>query len=66
MKIESPLDSLTTRRLAVEADVDPRTIGAALWAVRGRRQFPRGRAGERAREVLSRHGYLPEQSQPAA
>jgi hypothetical protein len=46
------------RRLAVEGDVDPRTIQAAIAARQGKRPPPRGRAGERAAEVLERHPEL--------
>lgn len=52
-------DHPTTRRLAVEADADPRSITAELLAARGLRPHVRGRAGTRVREVLARHGYLP-------
>ncbi len=52
-------DTATIRRLAVEADVDPRSILAVL-----RRRKVRGMAGHRAREVLSRHGHLPQDSSP--
>jgi hypothetical protein len=52
------LDRPTLYRLAAEADTDPRTILAALAAARGERRAVAGRAGERAQEVLQRHGFL--------
>lgn len=60
-------DASTIRRLAVEADVDPRSIHAVL---RGR--DVRGMAGRRARDVLVRHGFVathavtPQEAHPTA
>jgi hypothetical protein len=48
-----PVDSLKLRALAVEADVDVRTMQRALA-----RKPVRGRAGERCRDVLARHGFM--------
>ena len=50
------------RRLAVEADVDPRTIRATILAAQGAQKPVRGMPGERARRVLTKHGYLPKES----
>lgn len=50
------------RRLAVEADVDPRTIRAEILAAHGARRPVRGMPGERARRVLTEHGYLPSEA----
>jgi hypothetical protein len=47
-----PVDSATARRLAVEADADPRTILREL-AEPG---SVHGMAGQRVRSVLARHG----------
>jgi hypothetical protein len=47
------LDAATARRLAVEGSVEPRTL---LKALRG--EPVRGMAGQRAREVLERHGLI--------
>jgi hypothetical protein len=47
------LDAGTARKLAVEASCDPRTI---VRVHRG--EVVRGIAGERAREVLIKHGLL--------
>lgn len=43
----------TARKLAVEASCDPRTIYRVY-----RGEKVRGLAGERARTVLERHGFL--------
>lgn len=61
--IDPLIDRPTLLRLSAEADCDPRTI---LAAVHGRPV--RGRAGERVRTVLARHGLLPDASraQPGA
>lgn len=40
--------------MALEARVDPRTIDAIL-----RGQQVKGDAGQRAREVLRKHGFIP-------
>jgi hypothetical protein len=45
-------DTPTTRRLAVEACVDPRTITRVATGV-----HVRGDAARRAREALERHGW---------
>jgi hypothetical protein len=50
------IDRPTLLRLAAEADSDPRTVLAELRARRGERQPVRGRAGERIRAALIRHG----------
>ena len=47
------LDAATARKLAVEASCDPRTIQRAFAE-----QTVRGLAGERAQEVLVKHGLL--------
>jgi hypothetical protein len=52
------LDKATIRRLAVEADVDPRSIVAELRAARGERPPVKGMAGHRVRRVLAEHGLL--------
>ena len=49
----SRLDAGTARKLAVEASCDPRTI---VRVHRG--EDVRGIAGQRAREVLIKHGLL--------
>ena len=54
MNAPRTLDAGTARKLAVEASVDPRTI---LRAFRG--EAVRGIAGDRARDVLIKHGFLP-------
>lgn len=48
-------DASTLRRLAVLADVDPRSLGRLL-----RGEHVRGAAGHRARRVLIQEGYLTE------
>jgi hypothetical protein len=53
------INGSTVRRLAVEADVDPRTILAELRAARGERARVRGMSGDRARRVLRQHGLIP-------
>jgi hypothetical protein len=58
----TPLPYSTLRRLAVAADVDPRTIQAEMLALRGERTHVRGMAGERVRRVLADHGYLPHEA----
>ena len=56
---DKEIDTTTVRRLALEADVDPRTIVAELKAARGERARVRGISGDRARRVLRQHGFLP-------
>lgn len=51
MPTQSLLDASTVRALAVEADVDPRTIRKELKGER-----TRGMAGRRARAVLEKAG----------
>ena len=51
------LDECTRRRLAVQAECDPRTIGKVA-----RGEHVRGLAGHRARAVLKAAGLLPEDS----
>lgn len=51
------LDASTLRRLAVQADVDPRSLQRLL-----RGEHVRGAAGHRARRVLVEFGYLTEPS----
>lgn len=48
------LDAATRRRLAVAASTDPRTIEKVYRGL-----DVRGLAGERARLVLEKEGYLP-------
>lgn len=55
------IDRATLRRLAVEADVDPRTIIRELRAARGERPPVRGMAGHRARKLLVEKGMIPGQ-----
>ena len=52
------LDSFTLRRLAVEAEVDPRSVIAELRAAKGQRVPVRGMSGHRVRRVLKAHGLL--------
>jgi hypothetical protein len=61
-----PLDRPTLFTLAAEADADPRSIERELAAYRGERPHVRGRAGDRVRAVLERHGLIPAQGQKAA
>ena len=57
--LRDPLvDSLTIRAIAVEADVDPRSVLRELRASRGEDRHVRGRAGERVRAALMRRGLL--------
>ena len=51
-------DTPTARRLAVEGDVDPRTLTRILLAAQGKGKPPRGRANERGTAVLVKHGFL--------
>ena len=53
------IDRATLRRLAVEADADPRSVIAELRAARGERAPVRGMAGHRVRRVLAEHGLIP-------
>lgn len=53
------IDRATLRRLAVEAEADPRSIIAELRAARGEGRGVRGLAGHRVRRVLVRAGLLP-------
>ncbi len=54
------LDSATLRRLAVEAECDPRTLVAEYRFQRGERpRAVRGMAGDRARRALRNNGFLP-------
>jgi len=56
-----PLGAATLRRLAVEAQVDPRTIDRVV------KGLPvRGLAGERARKVLIAAGIIPSDTSEAA
>lgn len=48
------IDTATVRRLAVEAEADPRSVEARL---RGKRV--RGMAGHRIDRVLAKHGLAP-------
>jgi hypothetical protein len=48
------LDAATARKLAVEASCDPRTLRRVLKG-----ETVRGLPGERARDVLVKHGLLP-------
>lgn len=50
-----PLDTATLRRLAVEANCDPRTVAAVAEGTE-----VRGDAGHRARAALVKAGYLRE------
>ena len=52
------VDLATLRRLAVEADVDPRSIVAELRAARGERDHVRGMAGHRVRRLLAQKGLI--------
>jgi hypothetical protein len=52
------LDSLEIRRIAVESDSDPRSVQRELRALCGVDKPVRGRAGERIRSVLRRHGVI--------
>jgi|GEM_PF-6933695 len=54
-----PIDGATVRRLAVEAEVDPRSIVAELRAELGQNPRVRGVTGHRIRRVLIRHGLIP-------
>lgn len=53
------IDRPTLLRLAAAADSDPRTVARELRALRGVEPHVRGRAGERIRAVLSKHGFAP-------
>ena len=53
------LDAATARKLAVEASCDPRTLRRVLEG-----DAVRGLAGERAREVLVKHGLLSTTEEP--
>jgi hypothetical protein len=53
MQTPRKLDASTARRLAVEASCDPRSLQRVLDG-----EEVRGLAGERAREVLIKHGLL--------
>jgi hypothetical protein len=55
MTTHTKLSADEARRLAVQGDVDPRSLIAVL---EGRRV--RGMAGRRARRVLEQNGYLPQ------
>jgi hypothetical protein len=52
------IDRATLRRLAVEADADPRSVIAELRACRGERPHVRGMSGHRVRRVLREHGLI--------
>jgi len=54
-----PVDGALLRRLAVEAEVDPRSIVVELRSQLGENPPVRGLSGHRIRRVLARHGYLP-------
>jgi len=51
------VDTSTLRRLAAEADVDPRSL---IRLLRG--QPVRGGAGRRGRRVLEAYGFLPKEA----
>jgi len=53
MNTSRKLDAATARKLAVEASCDPRTLQRVLEG-----EAVRGLAGERARQVLEKHGLL--------
>lgn len=54
------IDSLTIRRIAVEADADERSAAKEIRRAQGEPLPPvRGRAGERIRAVMARHGVQP-------
>lgn len=54
------IDRATLRRLAVEADADPRSVIAELRAARGERRQVKGMAGRRVRRVLVERGLIPQ------
>lgn len=54
-----PIDGPTVRLVAVQAEVDPRSVIAELRAQLGEGRPVRGMAGHRIRRVLRRHGLLP-------
>lgn len=51
---DTPLSTRTTRRLAVEADCDPRTISQVM-----RGESVRGPVADRIRKVLAANGIEP-------
>ena len=53
------LDAATARKLAVEASCDPRTIQRVFEG-----EAVRGLPGERARDVLVKHGFLASEREP--
>jgi hypothetical protein len=53
------LDIATARRLAVEADVDPRSIQREYRAAHGQDRPVRGMSGTRARKALVAAGLIP-------
>lgn len=55
-----PVDGATVRRLAVEAEADPRSVVAELRAELGEGPHVKGLAGHRIRRVLVRRGYIRE------
>ena len=58
MKQQPGVDKATTRRLAVEADADPRSVQRELQEPNSVRGMP----GHRIRRVLETHGLRPRQS----
>jgi hypothetical protein len=54
------VNRLTIRKIAVDADADERTVEKEIRRARGEPLPPvRGRAGERVREAMARHGVQP-------
>lgn len=58
MKQRSGVDEATSRRIAVEADADPRSVKRELMQPGS----VRGMSGHRIREVLERRGLRPKPS----
>jgi hypothetical protein len=56
---QADIDTRTVLAIAVEADVDPRSVRHEIAAMRGERPHVRGRPGERLRKAFAARNLLP-------